>query len=76
MILEGLDDLNLEYALSNANFVFFKSGRDISVLEKQMLDKGIMVGRPFPPFNDWCRISTGRLEEIDRFNDTLKKVLG
>ena len=76
MILEGMDDLNLEYALSNANFVFFKSGRDISVLEKQMLDKGIMVGRPFPPFNDWCRISTGRLEEIDRFNDTLKKVLG
>ena len=75
IILEGLDDLNLEYAPSNTNFVFFKSGRKIEKLQKQMLEKGIMVGRPFPPFNDWCRISTGTLEEVIRFNDALKKVL-
>jgi histidinol-phosphate aminotransferase len=75
IILEGLDDLNLEYAPSNTNFIFFKSGRNIENLQQQMLAKGIMVGRPFPPFDDWCRISTGTLEEVIQFNDALKKVL-
>ncbi|MBT5507756.1 MAG: aminotransferase class I/II-fold pyridoxal phosphate-dependent enzyme [Flammeovirgaceae bacterium] len=75
IILEGLDDLNLEYAPSNTNFIFFKSGRNIKNLQQQMLAKGIMVGRPFPPFDDWCRISTGTLEEVIQFNDALKKVL-
>ena len=75
IILEGLDDLNLEYAPSNTNFIFFKSGRNIEKLQQQMLTKGIMVGRPFPPFDDWCRISTGTLEEVIQFNDALKKVL-
>ena len=75
IILEGLDDLNLEYAPSNTNFIFFKSGRNIEKLQQQMLAKGIMVGRPFPPFDDWCRISTGTLEEVIPFNDALKKVL-
>jgi histidinol-phosphate aminotransferase len=75
IILEGLDDLNLEYAPSNTNFIFFKSGRNIKNLQQQMLTKGIMVGRPFPPFDDWCRISTGTLEEVIQFNDALKKVL-
>ena len=75
IILEGLDDLNLEYAPSNTNFIFFKSGRNIKKLQQQMLAKGIMVGRPFPPFDDWCRISTGTLEEVIQFNDALKKVL-
>jgi len=75
IILEGLDDLNLEYAPSNTNFIFFKSGRNIENLQQQMLAKGIIVGRPFPPFDDWCRISTGTLEEVIQFNDALKKVL-
>jgi histidinol-phosphate aminotransferase len=75
LILEGLDDLNLEYAPSNTNFIFFKSGRNIEKLQQQMLARGIMVGRPFPPFDDWCRISTGTLEEVIQFNDALKKVL-
>ena len=75
IILEGLDDLNLEYAPSNTNFIFFKSGRNIEKLQQQMLARGIMVGRPFPPFDDWCRISTGTLEEVIQFNDALKKVL-
>ena len=75
IILEGLDHLNLEYALSNTNFVFFKSGMNIIKLQKKMLEKGIIVGRPFPPFNNWCRISTGTPEEVIRFNYALKGVL-
>ena len=74
IILEGLNNLNLEYAYSNTNFIFFRSGINIMKLQKQMLKKGIVVGRPFPPFDDWCRISTGTPNEVIMFNDDLKKI--
>ena len=38
-----------------------------------MLAKGVSIGRPFPPFNDWCRISTGTADEVDKF---IKGMLG
>ena len=39
-----------------------------------MLEKGVMVGRPFPPFYDWCRISTGTSEEVDVFVQAMLEV--
>ncbi|MEM6377639.1 MAG: aminotransferase class I/II-fold pyridoxal phosphate-dependent enzyme, partial [Bacteroidota bacterium] len=75
MIYKTLDELGLEYQPSHTNFVFFKSGRPIAELNQQMLEKGVMIGRPFPPLTDWCRISTGTLEEVQRFNEALKQVL-
>ena len=44
-------------------------------LQKQMLEKGIMVGRAFPSFDDWCRISTGTPHEVIMLNDALKKII-
>ena len=41
---------------SSTNFVFFESKMHIDELSKKMLDKGVRIGRPFPPFYDWCRI--------------------
>lgn len=76
LIYQTLDDLDVPYMTSHTNFVFFKSGRDISTLQKQMLNEGVLIGRPFPPLKNWCRISTGTLEEVKIFNDALVKVLG
>ena len=76
MIIATLDELKLPYLESHANFVFFQAGRDIAELGKTMAQKGIIVGRPFPPLNDWCRVSTGTLEEVALFNQALKEVLG
>jgi len=76
MIYDVLDALGLEYVKSYTNFVFFKSGKPIHDLQKEMLAKGVMIGRPFPPFYDWARISTGKLEDVERFGMALKKVLG
>ena len=71
IIYRTLDHLDLHYIKSHANFVFFKSGKEINVLGKQMLGKGIKIGRAFPPFYDWCRISTGTLEEVQLFSKSL-----
>ncbi|WP_297338297.1 histidinol-phosphate transaminase [Algoriphagus sp.] len=75
-ITQTLDELSLPYLESHANFVFFQSGRDIGELNRTFADKGIIIGRPFPPLNDWCRISTGTPEEVAMFTTTLKEVMG
>lgn len=75
MIIQTLDELKLPYLESHANFVFFQAGRDITELGKTMAQKGFIIGRPFPPLNDWCRISTGTLEEIALYNQAIKEVL-
>jgi len=66
-IYDLLDHLRLGYVRSSTNFIFFHSKRDIRELGPEMLAKGVRIGRPFPPFYDWCRISTGTAEEVDLF---------
>ncbi len=65
----------LPYIPSHGNFVFFHTGKDISTLNREMREQGIWIGRPFPPKLDWCRISTGRMEDVETFVKALKKVL-
>lgn len=74
LITDQLDELDLSYTPSHTNFVFFKSGRPIDQLQKQMAEQGVKIGRPFPPFTNWCRISTGTIEEVQRFTKGLANV--
>ena len=76
MIETTLDGLKLSYLPSQANFVFFNANQDVRELAKKMKDKNIIVGRPFPPYNDWCRVSTGTIEEVKLFNEALIETLG
>ena len=73
-IYKLLDYLDLKYVKSSTNFVFFESKKHIDKLSAEMLEKGVRVGRPFPPFYDWCRISTGTSEEVDIFIDSMLEV--
>ncbi|MFC4872835.1 pyridoxal phosphate-dependent aminotransferase [Negadavirga shengliensis] len=75
-IYEGLDRLALEYLPSQTNFVFFKTEKDIRKLQAKMLEKGVIIGRPFEPLTDWCRISTGTMEEVELFVNSLHEVMG
>ena len=71
IIYNTLDHLGLKYLDSSTNFVFFESGKDINELGRLMYNKGVNIGRPFPPFYNWCRISTGTLEETQLFCEGL-----
>jgi len=75
-IYETLDKLGLEYIKSHTNFIFFKTGRPIHLMISNMQQEQVLIGRPFPPFNDWARISTGKMEDIKRFSSALTKVMG
>ncbi len=74
IIYDTLDRLKLDYVTSHTNFVFFKTGMDINDLIPKMGNKGVAVGRPFPPLTDWCRISTGTIPEVEKFTQALKAV--
>ncbi len=71
VIYTTLDEIGLRYVPSHANFVFFETRRPIETFQQQMLARGIRVGRPFPPFLDWCRISTGTTEEMQLLRQAL-----
>ena len=73
-IYQLLEYLDLDYINSSTNFVFFESKRHIDILSKEMLDKGVRIGRPFPPFYKWCRISTGTSQEVDKFVNAMLEV--
>ena len=73
-IYKLLDYLDLKYVKSSTNFVFFESKKHIDKLTAEMLKKGVRIGRPFPPFYDWCRISTGTSEEVDIFIESMLEV--
>ncbi len=73
-IYKLLDYLGLKYVESSTNFVFFESKKHIEDLSKEMISKGVRVGRAFPPFYDWCRISTGTSQEVDRFVNAMLEV--
>lgn len=76
MIETTLRELKLEYLPSQANFVFFDSKQPVSSLAEKLMSKSIIVGRPFPPFDNWCRISTGTIEEVSIFNDAMISIYG
>lgn len=75
-ICDSLDQMGLEYIPSHTNFVFFKTGRPIQEVMEEMKQENVLVGRPFPPMLDWCRISTGTMDEMKIFTDALGKVMG
>ncbi len=74
MICNALDEVGLPYKSSHTNFVFFHTGRDIQNVIADFRKQGVLVGRPFPPLTDWCRISTGKTEEVQAFTVALKQI--
>ncbi|WP_448661995.1 pyridoxal phosphate-dependent aminotransferase [Sphingomonas sp. CJ20] len=66
-----LDRQHLAHSDSRANFIFFKPRRPVADVRAAFGAAGVQIARPFPPLEDWIRITTGRPEE----NDLVLKVL-
>ena len=69
-----LDELGCRYADPQGNFVFFRSGIPIEEFRPAMREAGVMVGRPFPPYDHWCRISIGTPQEMAVAHAALRQV--
>jgi len=70
-----LDELKLPHSDSQANFIFFDAGRPQKDLATALLQKGVNIGRTFPPYTDWARITIGLPEENAIAQRQLREVL-
>ncbi|AMW06937.1 hypothetical protein GEMMAAP_16135 [Gemmatimonas phototrophica] len=60
---------------SHTNFVFFDTGMPVEKVQAAMLSKGFMIGRAFPPYNTWARISIGTPDEMKRVAAVLPEII-
>ncbi|MCH6256395.1 histidinol-phosphate aminotransferase family protein [Puniceicoccaceae bacterium K14] len=69
-----LQELNLSYTPSHGNFVFHYTGIPIEAFQKKMKERNFLVGRPFPPYDLWCRISIGSPKEMELYSSAMLQV--
>ncbi|MBL0170535.1 MAG: histidinol-phosphate aminotransferase family protein [Gemmatimonadaceae bacterium] len=60
----ALKGMGRKMTVSHTNFVFFHAGMPVERVQAKMLAAGFMIGRAFPPYNDWARISIGTPDEM------------
>jgi histidinol-phosphate aminotransferase len=75
-ITDELQRLGLAYAHPQTNFVFFDTGAPLAQFDRFMKSRNILVGRLFPPYNNWCRITIGTEPETDAFLRGLQAYTG
>lgn len=59
---------------SQANFVFFRSGRPHAELAAALAAEGILVGRVNTPLTDWSRVTIGLPEENRHVREALRRL--
>ncbi|HAE28612.1 MULTISPECIES: pyridoxal phosphate-dependent aminotransferase [Hyphomonas] len=76
MITTTLDTLGLEYLPSQTNFVYFKSGKPANDVQKAFAEKKISIRGQYMDYVDWSRVSTGKIEDVERFCKALPEIVG
>ena len=71
-ITTELGRLGLKFAEPQGNFVFFDTGMPLERFTSLMQARNILVGRLFPPFATWCRITIGTEPEVASFLTALR----
>lgn len=71
-ITRELEQLGLRYGKPQTNFVFFDTGGPLARFQQFMKARDILVGRLFPPYDNWCRITIGTEPEVEEFVRVLR----
>jgi len=64
-----LKEKGLDYLESHANFVMIDVRRDARPLIFALPRRGVAVGRPFPPYNNYLRVSIGTDADMAKFRE-------
>jgi len=75
-ITDELTRFGLAYAKPQTNFVFFDTGAPLERFDSFMKTRNILVGRLFPPYSNWCRITIGTEPEVEAFIQGLRAYRG
>jgi histidinol-phosphate aminotransferase len=68
-------DLKLKFTPSSGNFVFFETGMPHAEFGAALLKEGVEIGRAFPPYELWARVSIGLPEENAAAHAAVRKFL-
>jgi histidinol-phosphate aminotransferase len=70
-----LRDLKVNFTPSSGNFVFFETGVPHADFAAALLKDGVEIGRAFPPYDLWARVSIGLPEENAIAHAAVRKLL-
>ncbi len=70
--LQCLAELDIEALPTHTNFLMHRIHGNLRTHIVRMRERGIRVGRPFPPMLDYNRVSIGLPEEMERFAEALR----
>ncbi|HUK14949.1 MAG TPA: aminotransferase class I/II-fold pyridoxal phosphate-dependent enzyme [Bryobacteraceae bacterium] len=73
-LCDWLRERGLPYIDPNGNFIMIDVGRDAREFISAMPPKGVAVGRPFPPMNNFLRVSIGTDADMAKFRDVFWSV--
>lgn len=72
IVTKGLDSLGLRYAPSHANFIFHEITGSYEDFVKNMKNQNILVGRQFPKFDNFCRVTLGTPQQAEYYVKVLR----
>ena len=75
LLTKTLQAMGKKVAPSSTNFVFFEAGIPADKVAATMKEKGFLIGRAFPPYTNWSRVSIGTADEMKRFIAALPEAL-
>jgi len=73
-VTNELKAMGYEVIPSQANFFMVNVKKDVTAVGEEFLKKGFIVGRKFPPMNEWLRVSVGTDEEMKGFMKAFKEL--
>jgi histidinol-phosphate aminotransferase len=74
-VTSELDSLGYKVIPSEANFFMVNIQREVRSVIQAFRQRGILVGRPFPPMLEHLRVSVGMPDEMNRFMAAFKEII-
>ena len=73
-VMKVFDDHEVPYLPSQTNFVYADIGRSADDFRAAMLQQGVSVRGIYTPYDNWLRVSMGRLEDLEVFASAFSRV--
>jgi len=74
-VCQWLDARGYRFIQPHANFMMIEVKRDVVAVASEMLDRGVAVGRAFPPMDTSLRVSIGSETEMAKFKEVFPQVV-
>ena len=72
--IAALQNLGYQVIPSQANFFMVHIKKDVTPVAEEFLKRGVVVGRKFPPMNEFMRVSVGTEQEMNVFMKAFKEL--